>query len=74
MIPQTSFTTQYSFMLVCLLTCSHGRTLQRPRETYCLYIYIEREREKERKETERRIDTETSIERRKGIHHIIAIM
>ena len=41
---------------------------------HTVYIYIYREREKERKETERRIDTETSIERRKGIHHIIAIM
>ena len=59
---------------VFLLMCSHGRTLQRPRETYFLYIYIYGERDKGRKETERRRDTETNMERGKGLHHIIATM
>ena len=39
-----------------------------------LFIYIYRERDKGRKETERRRDTETNMERGKGLHHILATM
>ena len=41
---------------------------------HTFYIYIYGERDKGRKETERRRDTETNMERGKGLHHIIATM
>ena len=54
-------------MSVFLFMCSHGRTLQRPRKPYYIYVCGE-------KETERRRDTETNIEKGKGLHHIFAII
>ena len=43
--------------------CSHGRTLQRPRQTYYIYIYTEREREKGYREKERYRDKYCGRER-----------
>ena len=67
MILQTSFTMQTSFMLVLFIIVLPCEDTPETKGDI-LYTY------NKRKEAERRRDTETNIERGKGLHHMLATM